>query len=88
MDKNLLINLLWFDKNLHLVISVYIFLLFYWSAQGISKGVLSSRSVFNQEVKLGKEFSPSGLSGIQFLSYHEVFKGSMISQYLESFIDL
>ena len=47
MDKNLLINLLWFDKNLHLVISVYIFLLFYWSAQGVSRDILLSRLIFD-----------------------------------------
>lgn len=88
MDKNLFINLFWFDENLHLMISVLIFLFFQWLAQGVGQSILSSRSIFDQKVELGEEFSPSGLSGIQFLGYHEVFKGLVISQYLESFIDL
>jgi hypothetical protein len=55
---------------------------------GISKGILLSWSVFDQEVEVGEELSPSGLVGIQLLGHHEVLKGSVISQYLKTFFGL
>ena len=88
MDEDLFINLFWLDENLHPVIGVCIFLFLHWSAQGISKGVLSSGSILDQEVESGEELCPSSLSGVQFLGCHEILQGSVISQYLKTFIDL
>ena len=70
------------------MIRVSIFLPPQWSTQGISKGILLSWSISDQEVEAGEELSPSGLAGIQLLGCHEVLKGLVISQHLESFFGL
>ena len=70
------------------MIRVSIFLPPQWSTQGISKGILSSWSVSDQEVEAGEELGPSGLAGIQLLGRHEILKGSVISQHLELFFGL
>src|SRR5699024_5887413 len=53
-----------------------------------SKSILSSWSVFDQEVESGEELGPSSLSCIQHLCRHKILKGSVISQHLESFFAL
>lgn len=47
-------------------------------------GILLSRLIVNQEKETGKEFSPTGLSCIQLLSGHEVFKGMVVSINVET----
>ena len=44
--------------------------------------------IFDQEVELGEELSPSSLLCVQLLSCYEILEGSVISQYLELFFGL